>query len=234
MLAISFIALLGLLLTSSYPFRVSRHVKADKNKNVCPPAMGGEANRGSPSPRSGEPSKSAEPVPRRLHRGAFWKWRLRTWVLASLPLAAVETLKPLCSPWIAGTTLLSGPCWTKASFGSPEGHSLRLGTSDRQCFVRPVTSFSGQMDALLRTVVVSRASCGWLAVPSSPCPSLLKRRFTSFSAFVCSDRKPPRVSTSRGPLLRSSERESASPSWASSPRQAADDSSAQTNSACVG
>src|SRR5580658_1138292 len=68
--------------------------------------------------------------------------------LRSLSLESVRTSKPSCSrSAMAGTILLSGPLRPKASFGSPEGHSLRLGTS--ACAGQWASS-SRTMDALLR------------------------------------------------------------------------------------
>jgi len=49
-----------------------------------------------------------------------------------LSIATLQTSKPSCSLANAGTILLSGPRGAMASFGSPEGHSLLVGTSGRR------------------------------------------------------------------------------------------------------
>lgn len=81
----------------------------------------------------------------------------RSWI------TTLWTSKPSCSLTDAfaqaGTILLSGHRGAMASFGSPEGHSLSVGTLERDFCVDPPRFRSrNPMDALLRFRLVSRVS----------------------------------------------------------------------------
>jgi hypothetical protein len=106
--------------------------------------------------------------------------------------ATVRTSKPFCSLANAGTILLSGPRGAMASFGSPEGHSLLVGTSDRRA--GRCASSMRPMDALLRLRLVSRVLRDRSAWTFRTSPSHSWRQ--AMASMSCSARTPPSSSTS--------------------------------------
>jgi hypothetical protein len=129
--------------------------------------------------------------------------------------------KPSRSLATAGTILLSGHLRAMASFGSPEGHSLPVGTSSHCAVTQWCISSSDAMDALLRDQLLSGMLRERLHELRSGSPLPLPRQArTTWCA--SSGRKPPWLSTSRARSPRSFVRWSAWPdsAWCPGPTAA--------------
>lgn len=111
--------------------------------------------------------------------------------VSRVSFATRSTWKPFCSLASAGTILLSGPRWAMASFGSPEGHSLLVGTSGRRARRGP--SPRKTSDALLRFRPVCRVLRERSALTGRALPSHSTRQvMASWSLRACT---PPSSST---------------------------------------